>query len=823
MKLLLNIRLLLKFIGKNHMVKTLITCCFFLLLIEHSFGQEQSLGRHSFNDGWRFLLKDEEAAKLPTYNDQQWRHLRLPHDWSIEGDFSKEHPATNQGGALPGGIGWYRKTFHIPREAEDKQVYIDFDGVYRNSEVWINGHYLGKRPSGYTSFRYDLTPYIKRSGQANTIAIRVDNSQQPNSRWYSGSGIYRNVWLIFKNQVAIDHRGAFLSTPKIEKDEAIIQQVTSLKNLTGNTVAADVVITVYDQQKQLVAKEQYRQSLQDTLTKATFQIKLARPILWSMKNPYRYQVKTAVFVNNQLVDEHSILTGLRYFSFDAKTGFSFNGKETKILGVCMHHDLGALGAAVNKRAMERQLQLLKEMGANAIRISHNPPAPEFLDLCDSMGFLVMDEAFDMWQKKKNKFDYSLDFEKWHKKDVEDLVKRDRNHPSVFMWSIGNEIREQFDSVGTRLTKELTAIVKEIDSTRPVTAALTETHFEKNFIAQANALDVLGFNYKYEQYDSLPINFPGNCLIASETTSALATRGHYDLGYDTLRFWPPSSKEKFVKNGNPDYTVSAYDQVAAYWGTSHEQAWKAVKERDFLAGLFVWTGFDYLGEPVPYDYPARSSYYGIIDLAGFPKDVYYMYQSEWTDKPVLHLLPHWNWKKGQLIDVWAYFSQADEVELFLNNKSLGLKQKKDGEMHVSWKVPFQPGTLKVISRRNGNEILAKQVVTAGKPARVRLTADRTSLKAATDDLAFVHVSIEDAQGNLVPTASNEISFNVVGEGFIAGVDNGFQASLTSLKANKKEAYNGKCLAIIQSKDRAGTIHLKANAVGLEGAELTLMVE
>lgn len=812
----------INFIKRIIMLKALITCCFLLFLFQFVTGQEQSLGRYRFNADWRFSLKDDSAAKEPAYEDRTWRSMDLPHDWSIEGNFNKNHPASNQGGALPGGIGWYRKTFRLPDEAEEKQVYIDFDGIYRNSEVWINGHYLGKRPSGYTSFRYDLTPYIKR-GQSNIIAVRVDNSQQPNSRWYSGSGIYRNVWLVLKNKVAIDHWGAFVTTPKIADEEAIVQQVTSFKNLTGHPVATDVRITIYDQEKRLVAKETYQQSLQDSFTKASFQIKLAKPILWSVESPYRYQVKTQIFVDKQLVDEQRIPVGIRYYSFDAKKGFSFNGEPKKILGVCMHHDLGALGAAVNKKAMERQLQLLKEMGANAIRISHNPPAPEFLDLCDSMGFLVMDEAYDMWQKKKNKFDYSLDFEKWHKKDLEDLVKRDRNHPSVFMWSIGNEIREQFDSTGTRLTKELTAIVKEADNTRPVTAALTETHFEKNFIAQANTLDVLGFNYKYEQYDSLPINFPNQNLIASETTSALATRGHYDLGHDTLRFWPPNSKEKFVKNGNPDYTVSAYDQVAAYWGTSHEQAWKAVKERDFLAGLFVWTGFDYLGEPVPYDYPARSSYYGIIDLAGFPKDVYYMYQSEWTAKPVLHLLPHWNWKDGQVVDVWAYYSQADEVELFLNGKSLGIKQKKNGEMHVSWKVPFQAGVLNVVSKKNGQTVLVKEVQTAGKPEKIQLKVDKSTLRSGADDLAFVTVDIVDKQGNLVPTAMNELRFDVNGAGFVAGVDNGFQADLSSLKASIKQAYNGKCLAIIQAKDIAGDIVLKVSAKGLEGAALKLTVK
>ncbi|MCL4638674.1 MULTISPECIES: beta-galactosidase GalB [Olivibacter] len=798
-----------------------ITSFFFLYLFTFAlYGQEW--GKARFNDQWKFHLGDQPQAKSADFNDATWRELDLPHDWSIEGTFSKEHPSTNQGGALPGGIAWYRKTFQLADTIEGKQVYIDFDGIYRYSEVWINGHYLGKRPSGYTSFRYDLTPYIKVGKQANVIAVRVDNSQQPNSRWYSGSGIYRNVWLVTKNKIAVDHWGAFVRSPSVQKERAIIEQQTTFKNLEGKAVSADIVITIFNKENKAVVKKSFPQQLPLGTSKANFEVEVPQPILWSPENPYCYQVETQVYVGKQLVDQYKVPMGIRYFSFDAKEGFSLNGERKRILGVCMHHDLGALGAAINKKAMERQLILLKEMGANAIRISHNPPAPEFLDLCDRLGFLVMDEAFDMWRKKKNKFDYSLDFDEWHRQDLVDLIKRDRNHPSVIMWSIGNEIREQFDSSGTALTRELVAIVRREDNTRPVTAALTETHLEKNFIAQAKALDILGFNYKYEQYDSLPINFPGQKFIASETTSALATRGHYDLGHDTLRFWPPSAKEKFVKNGNPDFTVSAYDQVAAYWGTSHEQAWKAVKQRDFMTGLFVWTGFDYLGEPVPYDFPARSSYYGIIDLAGFPKDVYYMYQSEWTDKPVLHLLPHWNWQAGQTIDVWAYFNQADEVELFLNGQSLGTRRKQGDDIHVSWKVPFQPGTLKAVSSINGKEVLVKEIKTASTPASIRLTVDKNKLRAGINDLAFVTVDIMDDKGNPVPIADNEIVFDIQGPGFIAGLDNGFQADLSSLKGNRKRAYNGKCLAIIQAKANTGEIILKASAKGLKGAALKLKV-
>jgi beta-galactosidase len=484
----------------------------------------------------------------------------------------------------------------------------------------------------------------------------------------------------------------------------------------------------------------------------------------------------------------------------------------------MHHDLGALGAAVNTRAIERQLQILKAMGCNAIRTSHNPPAPELLDLCDKMGFLVMDEAFDMWKKGKNKFDYHVDFKDWHRQDLEDQVKRDRNHPSVFMWSIGNEIREQFDSSGTDIARELVEIVKRLDTTRPVTCALTENNSEKNFIYQSHALDVLGFNYKLNDYAELPKRFPGQKLIASETASALATRGHYDMPSDSNRVWPPDAKSK--NYGNPDLTVSAYDNTYAYWGATHEQSWMAVKKNDFMAGTFVWSGFDFIGEPVPYQWPSRSSYYGIVDLAGFPKDVYYMYQSEWTAKPVLHIFPHWNWKKGDSVDVWAYYNRADEVELFLNGRSLGVKRKQGDSLHVWWRVKYEPGTLKAISSKNGKVVLTREIKTAGAPSKIQLNADRRIVKANGEDLCFVTVKITDSEGNLVPDADNLVKFEIKGSGEIAGVDNGLQTSMEPFKASYRRAFNGKCLVIIKTTQKKGSIQLTAHSEGLKSSSIII---
>jgi beta-galactosidase len=783
--------------------------------------------RESFNTGWRFLLGDDSLASQSTYNDNAWRKLNLPHDWSIEGKFDKDNPAKPDGGALPTGIGWYRKTFDLPF-AQDKEVFIAFDGIYRNGEVWINGHYLGKRPYGYSSFEYRISPYLNKNSKANVIAVRVDNSQQPASRWYTGSGIYRNTWLITTGSIAVAHWGTFISTPSVQSKEATIQVQTSISNYTAKGGSVGVSTDIIDAHGKLVYRADSKKAKNIVFEngKAIQQtsIILSNPHLWSVDDPYLYKAVTKVYSNDKLVDVYETCFGIRSIRFDARKGFMLNEKPLKILGVCNHHDLGAFGAAVNTRAIERQLEILKAMGCNAIRTAHNPPAPELLDLCDKMGFLVMDEAFDMWKKRKNKFDYNVEFDEWHERDLTDLVLRDRNHPSVIMWSIGNEIREQFDTSGIRITQELVEIVKKHDPTRPVTCALTETVPGKNNIYLSGALDVLGFNYKEFNYPNLPDDFPGQAFIASETNSVLATRGHYDMPSDSVRLWPPAYNAEFP--GNDDLTVSAYDHVYAYWGASHEASWKAIRSVPHMSGLFVWAGFDFIGEPVPYPWPARSSYYGIIDLAGFPKDSYYFYQSEWTTKPMLHLFPHWNWSQtpagqpGKQVDVWAYYNQADEVELFLNGKSLGKSSKTNDRLHAFWRVPYEPGTLKAVSRLKGKTVLEKEIHTAGKPARIKLEADRNSISADGKDISFVTVRVEDEHGNLVPDAGNLVKFAIKGAGFIAGVDNGYQASMEPFKANYRKAYNGLCLAMVQSLGKAGDIVLEARSDGLQTATINI---
>ena len=526
-------------------------------------------------------------------------------------------------------------------------------------------------------------------------------------------------------------------------------------------------------------------------------------------------------VDGKVVDTYVSSFGFRFFHFDREKGFFLNDKPLKILGVCNHHDLGALGTAINTRALERQLQLLKAMRCNSIRTSHNPPAPELLELCDRMGFLVMDEAFDMWTKSKTKYDYHLDWKEWHRRDLQEFIVRDRNHPSVFMWSVGNEIIEQWsddkkpDTSGRMIARELVSTVKNLDTTRPIVTANNEVN-QWNQLLRSDAFEMIGYNYNHQRWGNFLKEWPGKKLIVTESTSALQTRGHYDLvPADTIRRWP-KRWDLPLENGNQDLTVSAYDHVSTPWGSTHEESIKELKKWDHVSGMYIWTGFDYLGEPTPYPWPARSSYFGVIDLAGFPKDVYYLYQSEFTSIPVLHIFPHWNWKAGDTVDVVAYYNNADEVELFLNGKSLGVRSKQNDKLHVTWRVHFVPGELKAISKVKGKTVLVREVRTAGEPYKLVLKADRLTINADGDDLSFITVEVVDKNGVLVPKANNLVKFDVRGEGFIAAVDNGSPVSLESFKAAQHTAMNGKALCILQSNGKKGKIRLTASAAGLQSA-------
>jgi beta-galactosidase len=766
--------------------------------------------------GWQFHLGDVADGQNPALDDSGWRTLNLPHDWSIEGKFSKDNPATAGGGALPGGIGWYRKSFTIPEADSNKLVFIDFDGVYRKSEVWINGQYLGKRPYGYSSFRYELTPYLNHGARKNIIAVKVDNSQQPNSRWYSGSGIYRNVRLVTTGNVYVDHWGTFVTTSEVTSASAKASIAVTVRNRSARNQPIVLRTVVLDAAGRNVAQTESQFMLaKDSLSTLSQTLTIASPALWTIEAPTMYKAVTTVECNGAMSDDYETPFGIRTFAFDRDKGFSLNGKPMKIKGVCNHHDLGCLGSAVNKRALERQMEIMKAMGVNGIRTSHNPPAPELLELCDRMGFIVLDEAFDMWKNKKTDYDYAGDWDEWHVRDLQDLIRRDRNHPSVIIWSIGNEVTEQWrkDSVGAVIARELAAIVRALDTTRPITSACNNAE-PGNPVITSGALDLTGLNYHHETFPNFPTAFPRKTFLGTETTSAIATRGQYDNASDSVRIWPIRWDIPF-KEGNADLTCSAYDNCRVPWGSTHEDSWKVIKKYDFLCGMFIWTGFDYLGEPTPYDYPARSSYFGIVDLAGFPKDSYYMYQSEWTDQPVLHLFPHWNWKQGDTVDVWVYSSCA-QVELFLNGQSLGSKQKASDDLHLVWRVPFVPGTLKAVGRNGKEEPFATEVRTAGAPAKIVLEADRKVITADGTDLSFVTVKVVDEHGTVVPNADNLIRFTISGNGTIAGVDNGLQTSAEPFKADYRKTFNGMCLAVIQSTGTAGTITLTARSSGLADA-------
>ena len=726
--------------------------------------------RQSFDKDWLFVLADSAGMQNSEYADGHWRRLNLPHDWAIEGDFSPSNPSGASGGALPGGIGWYRKHFSLSPDEKYDRFTITFDGVYMNSTVYINGHKLGTRPYGYSTFEYDLTPYIYKKGD-NVIAVKVDNSDQPNSRWYSGCGIYRHVWLTKTLKKAyIPQWGQYVSTtPKGDV------RVKVDFHANGSRMKLSIRNTIYDAAGKVVARSQGSQSQQ---------LKVRKPHLWSIGKGYLYTVKSELVVNGKVVDTATTKTAFRDVRFDARKGFFLNGESMKINGVCEHHDFGCLGAALNEDALHRKLTILRDMGVNAIRSSHNPPAPELLNMCDSMGIMVMDESFDMWRRKKSNGDYARFFDEWHQRDLSDLVKRDRNHPCIIMWSIGNEVLEQWSdaaadtlsleqanlilnaghdastlahgdelSVNSLLTRHLADIVKKYDpwGSRPVTAGCNEPD-PKNHLFKSGAIDVIGFNYHHQWVKDVPKNFPNKPFIFSESVSALQTCGYYRMPSDSIYTAPV---EWWLPYTDPSFKCSAYDNMHASWSSTHEETWDVVKHNDFVGGQFIWTGFDYIGEPTPYAYPARSSYFGIIDLAGLPKDSYYMYQSEWTKKPVLHLFPHWNWLPGQQIDMWCYYNQADEVELFVNGKSQGIRKKKihgeentgaanavsakaaakaakaanagsnagaanagafdrSTEYHVMWRVTFEPGEVKVVARKQGREISSQTIKTAGPP-------------------------------------------------------------------------------------------------------------
>ena len=790
--------------------------------------------RTSFNDDWRFFLGDAPAAEQAQFDDSHWTTLRLPHDWAIDGPFD---PAINpHTGALPiSGTGWYRKKFKLPPGTSQRYYSIEFDGAMSNSHVWLNGHEVGGRPYGYIGFAFDLTPYLHTDGTPNVIAVRL--SPEPNSsRWYPGAGIYRNVWLDSTGPVSVAHWGTYITTPNASRSSATVQVKTELVNRLADASTLTVRSSIVDANGQTVAhvdtKGQLPGSGNQTLA---IRLTLQHPRLWDIDDPYLYSLVTELISNGEVVDRYVTPFGVRTIAFDPNKGFALNGRIFKLHGVCLHHDLGALGAAVNRRAIERQLQIMKAAGVNAIRTSHNPPAPELLEYADRMGLLVMDEAFDMWRIPKVPNGYSKYFDEWSERDLRDMVRRDRNHPSIIMWSIGNEIPEQKSPDGWREARRLTKLFHEEDPTRPTTSAFNNWDDAiRNKLA--DEVDIPGFNYKPTFYQRIHKEHPKWVIYGSETASCVSSRGTYHLPL-----------EKYEKH--PSLQLSSYDIIAPRWAYCPDPEFAAQDAIPGLLGEFVWTGFDYIGEPTPYfgenvdvshDWPARSSYFGMVDLAGFPKDRYYLYQSIWSHKPMVHVLPHWNWegRESQQIPVMAY-SNAEEVELLLNGKSLGRKKtfttpvtlpvgpnisasrEFSSKYRLMWPVPFQQGALTAIGYTAGKEVARDEVSTAGAPARIRLVADRDAIKADGDDLSFVTVRVEDRDGHLCPLADNMVTFQVSGAGTIAAVDNGNAATVEPFHANYRKAFNGLALLIVRSSPQeAGPIQVVATGAGLTPARLVI---
>ncbi len=751
----------------------------------------------SFDLGWKFKLGEASGAQATSFDDSSWTALDVPHDWSIGLAFNQSSAAKEGGGYLDGGIGWYRKTFTLPAASAGQRVFLQFDGVYMDSTVYLNGEQVCARPYGYASFECDITAGAKSDG-SNVVAVRVNN-KLPSSRWYSGSGIYRHVWLKTVNPVHVAYTGTQVTTPTVSTSSATVNIAVTVQNDGASEQSVTVSSSVRDASGAEVGKGASAatavaagKSVDTTQT-----VTLANPKLWSPSSPTMYSVVTTVSAGGSVVDTYTTPLGIRTFAFDANTGFSLNGTKMKLTGTCNHHDLGALGAAVNTRAMEKRLQMLKEMGSNALRTSHNPPAPELLDLADRLGFLVMDEAFDCWYAGKNDYDYGRFYNQWMETDLKGFVARDRNHPSVIIWSIGNEVAQAGDKAAVQ---KLQAAVRAEDTTRPTIQAYAAWVGVESITGLE---DLVGINYDPSRYDSVHKSNPSYKMMASESSSALRSRGIYN-GQNTQ--------------------CSSYDDQAAGWGATAEASWKNVNTRDWIAGEFIWTGFDYIGEPTPYVWPAKSSYFGIIDTANIPKDIYYFYQSKWNagGPPMVHIVPmNWtNWTAGQNVKVLVY-TNADSVELFLNDKSQGSKTMDVANTaKLQWTVPFATGTLEARASKGGTVVATDKVQTAGAAAALTLKADRATIAANGRDLSFVEVAVVDSKGVVVPNASHAIDFAIAGPGTIVGLDNGNAISHESYKGTTRSVFSGKAMAIIQSTTTAGTITLKATSGSLTAASVSI---
>lgn len=776
-------------------------------------------------ESWQFCKGDPAQAASPGFDDSQWESVRIPHDWAIYGPFDKEidkqivkisqnneaeaTEKTGRTGSLPFiGVGWYRTSIDYPSDYEGKQALLIFEGAMSHARVYVNGQEVGERPYGYSYFWFDITKHLV-VGKPNTLAVRLENFPF-SSRWYPGAGLYRPVRMIIKDQVSFKPWAHFITTPFISQDLA---RVNISSQVEGQNLTLKAIIR--NAEGKVVASKETNERFGDNMD---LSLAVSAPRCWSPETPYLYEAELQLYQDDQLKDSETLRFGIRSINYSPEKGFELNGKTTKFKGVCLHHDLGPLGAAVNKAALKRQLTILKDLGCNAIRSSHNMPSLEQLELCDEMGFLFLAESFDEWKKPKVKNGYNKDFDEWAEADVINLVRATRNHPCIVMWSAGNEVPDQRGSEGVKRLKRLQDLFHREDPTRPVTVGMDQvkTVMESGFGA---VLDIPGLNYRVHLYDEAYEKFPQGFILGSETASTVSSRGIY-------KFPVVSGKDV----NYPDGQCSSYDLEYCNWSNLPEDDFVLQDDKPWVLGEFVWTGFDYLGEPTPYDtyWPSRSSYFGICDLAGLPKDRYYLYRSRWnTSDPTLHILPHWNWegREGEITPVFVYTSYSS-AELFINGKSQGIRTKnnesKQSRYRLMWMdVKYEPGTLTVVAFDDqGNAMAEQTVVTAGKPHHLRLEADRDTLFANGKDLCFITVTIVDKNGNPCPTASNRLSFKVNGAGSYRAACNGDATSLELFHLPTMKAFSGKLVVVIQASNQKGPVDVLIEGDGLQKGRLHL---